>query len=318
MPMDPQPGVEPFAKTLERHGLELRRSHTQTLQVNLGLRCDLACRHCHLDAGPGRAEMMDRPTMEAVVALARRAAFQIIDLTGGAPELVPDLPFLIGELAPLAPRLMLRTNLTALAAPEREGLLELCRACRVTLVASFPSTNAAQAEAQRGKGVPEASIAMLRRLNAMGYGVAESGLELHLVANPAGAFLPPAQGSLEEKFRRDAERKWGVIFNRLFTFANAPLGRFRRWLEESGNYEGYMQKLATSFNPCTVEGLMCRSLVSVAWDGRLYDCDFNIAASLPAGAAPRHVAECSAPPEPGSPIATGDHCYACTAGAGFT
>jgi radical SAM/Cys-rich protein len=256
--------------------------------------------------------------MAAVVACARRFPFAAVDLTGGAPELVPGLPLLIEQLAPLTPKLLLRSNLTALDAAGADALLALCRAHRVTLVASFPATNAAQAEAQRGEGVFARSVAMLQRLNACGYGVPGSGLELHLVANPAGAFLPAAQKATEARFRRDAERRWGIVFNHLFTFANAPLGRFRRWLETSGNYATYMQKLAQSFNPCTVEGLMCRTLLSVDWDGTLYDCDFNLAAGLPLGGTRRHVAELAELPATGTPIATGEHCYACTAGSGFT
>jgi radical SAM/Cys-rich protein len=314
---DETTGVEPFHQALELHGLQLQRAHTHTLQVNVGLLCDLACRHCHLEAGPGRPEVMRRETMDAVIAFARRCRFQLIDITGGAPELVPHIGYLIEQLAPLTPKLLLRSNLTALAAAPRD-LLEICRAHRVAIVASFPSTHAGQTDAQRGKGVGERSVAMLRKLNALGWGHAGSGLELNLVANPTGAFLPAPQGETEAKFKRDAERKWGIAFNRLFTFANAPLGRFRTWLEASGNYEGYMLKLARSFNPCTVEGLMCRNLVSVSWDGILHDCDFNIAAGLPFGGSPVHVSALTALPEAGTAIATGDHCYACTAGSGFT
>jgi radical SAM/Cys-rich protein len=310
--------IEPFHQALERHGLHLQRAHTHTLQVNVGLLCDLACRHCHLEAGPGRPEVMNRATMDVVIAFARRCRFQLIDITGGAPELVPHIGYLIEQLAPLTTKLLLRSNLTALAATPGEELLEICRAFRVGIVASFPSTHAGQTDAQRGKGTGDRSVAMLQRLNALGWGREGSGLELNLVANPTGAFLPPAQGETEAKFKRDAERKWGIVFNRLFTFANAPLGRFRTWLEASGNYEGYMLKLARSFNPCTVEGLMCRNLVSVSWDGILHDCDFNIAAGLPFGGSPVHVSTLSARPEAGTPIATGDHCYACTAGSGFT
>jgi radical SAM/Cys-rich protein len=310
--------VEPFNQALERHGLQLQRAHTHTLQVNVGLLCDLACRHCHLEAGPGRPEVMNRSTMDAVIAFARRCPFQCIDITGGAPELVPNIGYLIEQLAPLTPKLILRSNLTALAAQAQRDLVEICRTHRVAIVASFPSTSASQADAQRGKGVGERSVAMLQRLNTLGWGREGSGLELSLVANPTGAFLPAAQGETEARFKRDAERKWGIVFNRLFTFANAPLGRFRTWLEASGNYEGYMLKLAQSFNPCTAEGLMCRNLVSVSWDGTLHDCDFNIAAGLPFSGSPVQVSTLSGRPEAGTPIATGDHCYACTAGSGFT
>jgi len=310
--------VEPFQQALESHGLQLQRTQTRALQVNVGLVCDLACRHCHLEAGPTRPEVMSRGTMEEIVAFARRCRFQLIDITGGAPELVPDLGWFLDQLAPLAPKLLLRSNLTALTVAPSDSLLEVCRVHRVGIVASFPSTHAGQTDAQRGKGVGERSVEVLRKLNALGWGREGSGLELNLVVNPTGAFMPSAQGETEAKFKRDAERKWGVVFNRLFTFANAPLGRFRAWLEASGNYEGYMLKLARSFNPCTVEGLMCRSLVSVSWDGILHDCDFNIAAGLPFGGAPVHVSALNAMPAAGTPIATGDHCYACTAGSGFT
>jgi len=310
--------VEPFTATLEKHGLSLVRGHTQALQINTGLLCNLRCRHCHLEAGPDRREVMSRETMSAIIAFAERFRFQAIDITGGAPEMVPDLPFLIEGLAPLAPRLMLRTNLAALSAPAREGILALSIARRVVLIASFPSTNPAQADAQRGAGVSDAGIAMLRRLNAAGYGVDGSGLELDLVSNPVGAFLPVPQARAENKFRRDLLRKWGVMFNRLYTFGNVPLGRFRSWLLETGNHDRYVQALAGGFNPCTVDGLMCRTQLSVSWDGYLYDCDFNLAVGRHQGEHKAHVSELRRLPPPGTPIAAGNYCYACTAGSGFT
>ena len=241
--------VDPFADTLARHGLSLVRDRVHTLQVNTGYLCNLRCRHCHLEAGPGRKEIMSRETMAAVVSFARRFPFRILDVTGGAPELVPDLPFLVDGLAPLAPRLMLRTNLSAVSGAEWESLLALCVAHRVVLVASFPSTNPSQADAQRGAGVTEAAIAVLKKLNAAGYGVDGTGLELDLVSNPVGAFLPMPQDSAERKFRHDMLRKWGVAFNRLYTFANVPLGRFRTWLLRTGNYERYLKTLTDASIP---------------------------------------------------------------------
>ena len=311
-------GVEPFAAALERRGLSLVRGEITTLQVNTGYLCNLRCRHCHLEAGPGRVEIMSRETMTAVVSFARRFPFRAIDITGGAPELVPDLPFLIEGLTPLAPRLMLRTNLSALRGAAKESLLALCVAHRVVLVASFPSTNPSQADAQRGAGVTETGIAVLKKLNAAGYGVEGTGLELDLVANPVGAFLPVSQESAERKFRQDLLRKWGVAFNHLYTFANVPLGRFRTWLLRTGNYERYLKTLTDGFNPSAVERLMCRTLLSVSWDGFLYDCDFNLAAGRPAANHKIHVSDIHALPPPGAPIAIGDYCYACTAGSGFT
>lgn len=312
------PGVEPFAQTLSRHRLELKRARTVTLQVNVGLLCNQVCRHCHLKAGPGRTELMDRATAEEVVAFARRSRFQVIDITGGAPELNPNLPYLLEQLAPLTPRLMLRSNLTALSEPEIDDLIAVCTKHRVVIVASLPASNQSQTDSQRGKGVWEKSMVTLAKLNAGGYGKEDTGLELDVVSNPSGAFLPPAQDKAAEKFKRDLRCKQGIVFNQLFTFANAPLGRFRDWLEESGNLEPYMTRLFASFNPCTVEGLMCRTLLSVNWDGYLFDCDFNIAKGLSLGGKRHHVSEMDHPPEPGTPIATGSHCYACTAGSGFT
>jgi radical SAM/Cys-rich protein len=311
-------GVEPFAVALERHGLSLVRGESSTLQVSTGYLCNLRCRHCHLEAGPERAEIMSRETMTAVVSFARRFPFRAIDITGGSPELVPDLPFLIEGLAPLAPRLMLRTNLSAVSGAARESLLALCVAHRVVLVASFPSTNPSQADAQRGAGVTEAGIAVLRRLNAAGYGVEGTGLELDLVSNPVGAFLPVFQESAERKFRQDLSRKWGIAFNHLYTFANVPLGRFRTWLLRTGNYERYVKTVVEAFNPSAVEGLMCRTLLSVSWDGFLYDCDFNLATGRFSGDRKIHVSDVRELPPPGAPIAIGDYCYACTAGSGFT
>jgi radical SAM/Cys-rich protein len=310
--------VEPFADALARHGVSLGRDRVHTLQVSTGYLCNLRCRHCHLEAGPDREEVMSRETMAAVVSFARRFPFQAIDITGGAPELVPALPFLVEGLAPLAPRLMLRTNLSALNGAGRESLLALCAAHRVVLVASFPSTNPSQGDAQRGAGVTEAAIAALKRLNAAGYGMEGTGLELDLVSNPVGAFLPVSQETAERKFRADLLRKWGIAFNRLYTFANVPLGRFRTWLQRTGNHERYLKTLADGFNPSAVERLMCRTLLSVSWDGFLYDCDFNLAVGRPHGDRKVHVSEVHELPPPGAAIAIGEYCYACTAGSGFT
>jgi len=310
--------VDPFADTLARHGLPLVRDRVHTLQVNTGYLCNLQCRHCHLEAGPGRKEIMSRETMEAVVSFARRFPFQVVDVTGGAPELVPGLPFLVEGLAPLAPRLMLRTNLSAVSGAEWESLLALCGAHRVVLVASFPSTNPSQADAQRGAGVTEAAIAVLKRLNAAGYGVEGTGLELDLVSNPVGAFLPVSNESAERTFRTDLLRKWGVAFHHLYTFANVPMGRFRTWLLRTENYDRYLKMLTDGFNPSAVERLMCRTLLSVSWDGFLYDCDFNLAVGRPHGDRKAHVSDLRELPLPGAPIVIGDYCYACTAGSGFT
>jgi radical SAM/Cys-rich protein len=310
--------VTPFSSMLKLKGVELDRGVTHTLQVNVGLLCNQACRHCHLEAGPEYREIMSAGTMNQVVDYARRGRFKTVDITGGAPELNPHLKDLILRVSCFSPKIMLRSNLTALAGGELDSLLNLCKEQRVVLVASLPSLNEAQTEAQRGKGVFERSINTLRKFNSVGYGQPGSGLEIHLASNPTGAFLPTSQTQAEKKFRQDLRKKYGVVFNDLYTLANVPLGRFRRWLVASGNFEGYMRRLADRFNPCVVPGLMCRSLVSVSWDGFLYDCDFNLADGLFLGGRKMHVSEADGPPAPGLPIAVSDHCYACTAGSGFT
>jgi radical SAM/Cys-rich protein len=310
--------VEPFPLLLKRVGLELNRAESNILQVNVGFLCNQACRHCHLEAGPTSSSVMGPTTVHDVVAFARRVRFQIIDITGGAPEMNPHLGDMIEELSSLTPRIMLRSNLTAVLEPQRAHLLDLCKQHRVVIVASLPSLNAGQTNGLRGKGVWEKSLETLRRCNSMGYGQPQSGLELHLVSNPAGAFLPASQSETEDKFRDQLGQKFGIVFNSLYVFANVPLGRFRQWLLESGNFDQYMQKLASSFNPCTLPGLMCRSLISVSWDGYLFDCDFNIAGGMYLSGKRMHVSELSEPPAPGSPVAVADHCYACTAGTGFT
>jgi radical SAM/Cys-rich protein len=261
---------------------------------------------------------MDLETADQVMDYAQRSSFELIDITGGAPELNPSLVYLIKRLAPLTPRIMVRTNLSALNDGRRDYLFGVFKDYRVVVVASLPSINEAQADSQRGLGMFQKSIAALKRLNAEGYGVEGSGLELDLVSNPTGAFLPSSQSEAEKRFRKVLKQKWGISFNHFFNFANVPLGRFRQWLAQSGNLGKYLEKLASSFNPCAIEGLMCRNIVSVAWDGYLFDCDFNLARGLYLGGRRIHVSKMPGPPAEGMPIAVADHCYTCTAGAGFT
>jgi radical SAM/Cys-rich protein len=261
---------------------------------------------------------MSAETVEDVVSYAERSGFETVDITGGAPELNPNTVDLIEKISPFAPRLMVRPNLSVLNDGNHDHLVDLFKAHSVVIVASFPSLNEAQADSLRGNGMFKTSLDALRKLNRIGYGRTGSGLELNLVSNPTGAFLPPSQAQTEKRFRQVLERKWGIVFNGLFNFANVPLGRFRQWLERSGNLTAYIEKLASNFNPCAIEGLMCRSLVSVSWDGYLYDCDFNLARGLFMAGRKIHVSEMDGPPEPDSSIAVADHCYTCTAGAGFT
>jgi len=317
-PLEERVATVPFSLALSCHGLNLNRDKTNTLQINVGFLCNQTCRHCHLNAGPNRMENMESGIIEEVISYAKRSRFETIDVTGGAPELNPNIGRLITEMSPLARRIMLRSNLSALNDGTRDDLMKLLQSHGVVIVASFPSLNELQVNSQRGDGMFKVCIDALKKLNVLGYGREGSGLELNLVSNPTGAFLPPSQSETEKRFRQVLDNKWGVVFNNLFNFANVPLGRFRQWLIKSGNFDKYIQKLTSSFNLCAVEGLMCRTLVSVSWDGYLYDCDFNLAKGLFMGGLKIHVSEMAGPPEKDSHIATADHCYTCTAGAGFT
>jgi radical SAM/Cys-rich protein len=307
-----------FDYALAKNHIELKRDNTTTLQINVGYLCNLTCKHCHLSAGPGRKENMDKETARAVIDYAKQGRFSLVDITGGAPEMNPHLQFLIEELSKVIPKIMLRSNLTAIRSKKSEYLMEFLKSYNVCIVASFPSINEAQLNAQRGDGTFAASIDTLKKLNALGYGKPGTGLEINLVSNPTGAFMPLDQEQTEKRFRQVLKDKWDIVFNNLYGFANAPLGRFRIWLKKSGNLDSYLEKLAYSFNPCAVEGLMCRNQVSVGWDGTLYDCDFNLACNLPLGGRKIHVSEVTDTPRPGTPIATADHCFTCTAGDGFT
>jgi radical SAM/Cys-rich protein len=311
-------GIVPFSLTLTRHDLKLDREATRTLQVNLGFLCNQTCRHCHLNAGPDRKENMDLEIIQEVISYAKRGGFKIIDITGGAPELNPHIRTLIEGVSDFVPRMMLRSNLSVLNDGKRDHLMKFLNEKRVVIVASFPSLNEIQADSQRGDGIFQICIDALKKLNSLGYGHEGTGLELNLVSNPTGAFLPPDQVQTEKRFRQVLKRKWGIVFNNLFNFANVPLGRFRQWLVGTNNLNTYIKKLYSNFNACAVDGLMCRSLVSVSWDGYLYDCDFNLAIGRFMGGHKTHVSEMPGPPEPGSHIATADHCYTCTAGSGFT
>jgi len=307
-----------FLEQLQSHGLELTKKAVNSLQVNVGLTCDLACSHCHHEAGPERSEMMGRATVEEVIACAARFSFDSIDISGGAPELLPDLPRLVSGLAAQTPKLVIRTNLVALAGPSAQHLLDLYRRHRVVMVASLPASTALETDEVRGEGVYAQSIRMLQQLNTIGYGAAGSGLELNIAANPAGTLLPDAQCLTQERFRKELLSKHGITFNSLFTLANVPLGRFRSWLLVSGKLSSYLMQLKERFNSCTVSGLMCISQVSVNWDGFIYDCDFNIAAGLPHNGTKRHISSLDKLPQQGTPIPVGEHCFACTAGYGST
>lgn len=308
----------PFARRLEDLGFgELRSETVRLLQVNLGWRCNQSCKHCHFLAGPARPEQMGRETVEAVIKAIQRWRLPVVDLTGGAPEMNPHFEYLVKSLRAAGAHVINRCNLTVLLEPGKEHLPRFFRDHRVELVCSLPYYQEDLVDRLRGPGVFEKSIAVLRRLNSLGYGQEGSDLILHLMANPAGAYCPPPQERLEEQFRRELARRHGIRFHRLYTLTNMPIGRFLEFLQRSNNYAGYMNRLAGCFNPGTVPGLMCRHLLSVSWEGRLFDCDFNQALdlSLEQGL-PQAIAEFDLPLLKNRRIRLGDHCYGCTAGGG--
>ncbi len=288
----------------------------ETLQVNLGLVCNQCCRHCHVSASPKRTESMSWPTMEMAVAAADSARPGLVDLTGGAPELNPHFKRFVEELTDGGHTVQVRTNLTALLTPGLEELPEMLARRRVGLVASMPCYLEENVTAQRGAGAYAGSVEAIRRLNALGYGV-EPGLKLDLVYNPGGAFLPPGQASLEADYRRELDNRFGLSFSRLLTITNMPIGRFWAEMKDAHRDVEYLRLLEGSFNPDTLDGLMCRHQVSVGWDGTLYDCDFNLALGLPVDMdAPAHVREFDPERLAGRRIVTGAHCFGCTAGCG--
>ena len=306
-----------FEKKLTAHGLRLRADLVQTLQVNVGRLCNQACKHCHVDAGPTRTEIMTRETAEQVIRVIKKFDIPVLDITGGAPELNPSFRHLVSEAYALGARVMVRHNLTVMFEPGQEDLPDFFRHHQVEIISSLPYYLEQQTDAQRGRGVFEKSIEALKCLNAVGYGIAGSGLVLNLVYNPVGAFLPPAQSSIESDFKREMMNRHGIMFNHLYTITNMPINRFLDYLRRSGNEQRYMRKLVEAFNPEAVDGLMCRSLVSVDWTGRLFDCDFNQMLDLAvASELPQTIKDFDPAKFAGRRIATGPHCFGCTAGAG--
>ena len=295
----------------------LTRTALDTLQVNLGYLCNLSCVHCHVNAGPTRTELMDRSTVEQVIALIDRTCIGTLDLTGGAPELNPHFRYLVSEARSRGVRVIDRCNLTVLFEPGQEDLAEFLAAEQVEVTASLPCYLEENVEQQRGKGVYDDSIRAIRRLNKLGY-ADDSSLVLNLVYNPVGAVLPPPQEGLEIDYKRELGERFGIFFNQLLTITNMPISRFGAVLLAQNQYLPYMQLLRDNYAEANLETVMCRSLVSVDWQGYLYDCDFNQMLSLPLLASDRrHLRDLLDSPEvEGLPIATGEHCYGCTAGQG--
>ncbi len=314
-------GRDRFGKNLARTGSpRLSRDGVSTLQINMGRLCNQSCNHCHVDAGPHRKEIMTRRVLERMVELAGAPALDTIDITGGAPEMNPHFRELIDDLVGRGKTIMVRCNLTILEEPGYEWLPEFYAGHGIHLVCSLPCYTREVVSRQRGRGVFDKSIAALRRLNRLGYGMAdaENALRLDLVYNPAGASLPPAQDGLEADYRKNLSQDWGVRFDSLYTMANLPIGRFRNNLSRQGTLENYMALLDGAFNPGTVENLMCRTTLNVGWDGKIYDCDFNQMLNLEIDAGRCSIFDADFDLEGllKIPVRTGDHCLACTAGAG--
>jgi radical SAM/Cys-rich protein len=306
-----------FDERIAGAGLTLRAGAVETLQVNVGKLCNQACKHCHVDASPKRTEIMSEETAGQIIEAVGRHRFKTVDITGGAPELNPSFRRLVAAARALGTHVIVRHNLTVMFEPGQEDLPEFFRAHGVEVVSSLPYFLEQQTDAQRGQGVFNKSLEALRRLNEVGYGIAGGGLVLNLVYNPVGAFLPPAQEAIEADFRRELRARYGVSFNHLYTITNMPIKRFLDYLRRTGNEERYMRKLVEAFNPQAVAGLMCRTLISVDWTGRLYDCDFNQMLDLGVDVRlPQTIAEFDPQEFAGREIVTAAHCFGCTAGAG--
>ncbi len=310
-----------FESNLASAGLlPLTATGIDILQINVGRRCNQTCRHCHVDAGPDRKEVMSREVMEACLTFLERHRVRTFDITGGAPELHPDFREIVARGAATGAHAMHRCNLTAILLPNYADIPELLARHRVEIVASLPYFQSSETDAQRGEGVFEESIEALRRLNALGYGTG-AGLQLNLVTNPVGTFLPANQAALETRWKREMLRRYGITFDRLFTITNMPISRFLEFLDERGKVEEYLTTLANAFNPAAAAGVMCRGTLSVSYDGALHDCDFNQMLEMPlAGSAPRTIFDALSADGfaalASREIAVAPHCYGCTAGSG--
>ncbi len=307
-----------FQSVLTEHGFaDLRRGKLKTLQVNVGKLCNQTCRHCHVDAGPDRRELMSRENFEHCLRIISESAVETVDITGGAPEMNPHFEWFVTEVRKLNRHVIDRCNLTILSAPGYTHFPQFLADHQVEIVASLPCYLEDNCDSQRGNGVFRKSIDALKLLNGLGYGIGGGNLTLSLVYNPVGPSLPPNQQKLEQSFRDQLWQRYGIEFNQLYTITNMPISRFLDDLMTSGRYDEYMSLLVNSFNREAVDGLMCRSTISVDWQGYLFDCDFNQMLNLPMANATRtHISEVKATDTEDRVIALGRHCFGCTAGAG--
>ena len=298
------------------NGAGLFAAGIDILQVNVGKLCNQACKHCHVDASPTRTESIKRETIDECLRVLREFGIKTLDITGGAPELNPNFRYFVTEARKAGAKVIIRHNLTVMFEKDQQDLPEFFARNETEVVCSLPYFLARETDSQRGTGVFEKSIEGLRKLNTVGYGTDEK-LALNLVYNPTGAFLPPSQTAIEADFRRELKNRYDISFNNLYTITNMPIARFLDWLRRSKNEESYMTRLVNAFNPSTIEGLMCRNLISVDWQGNLFDCDFNQMLELSVKKdLPQTIFDFSLEKLKNRPITTANHCFACTAGAG--
>ncbi|MGH2564206.1 MAG: arsenosugar biosynthesis radical SAM (seleno)protein ArsS [Ginsengibacter sp.] len=309
----------PFQQKLQQAGLyPLQPTNIEIFQVNIGKMCNQTCKHCHVDAGPDRKEIMSQETMqECIDVLKNNPSLTTVDLTGGAPEMNPNFRWFVEEIKKLSRHIIVRCNLTIILANKKYfDLPEFYKQNNIEVVSSLPFYTQDRTDRQRGNGVFEESIKALQMLNAKGYGKERSGFILNLVYNPAGAFLPPSQQSLEKEYKEALKQKFGIEFNNLYVITNMPINRYLDYLLNSGNYESYMEKMVNVYNPAAATNVMCRNTISVGWDGSLYDCDFNQMLDLKVDCTLNHVSQFNIKSLAARKIITGQHCYGCTAGSG--
>lgn len=308
-----------FAERIHASGNGFHKRKIDVLQVNMGKYCNQACIHCHVEAGPGRKEMMTRETVDAILRFLEGSEIPTVDITGGAPELNLHFDYLVEACVSLGRHVMDRCNITVFFEPGKEYLPEFFKRNRVEVICSLPCYTEENVDHQRGDGTFELSIRGLKLLNGFGYGVPGTGLMLNLVYNPLGAYLPPAQEKLEQDYKSVLREKFGIVFNHLYCLANMPITRLEKSLKRLGQYDRYMELLEQSFNEPTLDAVMCRNLLSVGWEGSIYDCDFNQMLDMPLRnreGKPLKIWDLSAESVQNQPILVGNHCYACTAGAG--
>lgn len=306
-----------FTTLLKKNQLTIQRNQLETLQVNIGKRCNQACHHCHVESGPNRTENMEKPTVDRLLALlAGSPMIHTVDITGGAPELNPNFRYFVTQIKKLGKSVIDRCNLTVLLEPGQADTAEFLSKHQVQIVSSLPCYSQKNVDKQRGKGVFAKSIKVLQDLNRLGYGKEQSGLILNLVYNPVGAFLPPKQSTLEQEYKQLLKQNFNIEFNQLLTITNMPINRYKHFLELTGEMDAYMQLLIDNFNPDAVGQLMCRHLISIGWDGKIYDCDFNQMLDLLVKDRKQDIWAIDSFDELTTDIALGNHCYGCSAGSG--